>query len=105
MKTINEAAREYVMCDDYPNCDVCYEFVRDEDAINSCCSRTDNMAFHAGVKFAQQWISVEDELPEECEEVLVKCTNGKRIQHDVDFRINGKFRRKNVIYWRQIELK
>jgi len=32
--------------------------------------------FKTGVKFAQQWISVEDELPEPNEEVFIKTDHG-----------------------------
>ena len=76
-------------------------------------TRTDRIEFRGvaragfieGAAFAQRWIPVSEEVPEENTEVLVKCRNGKRIQHDVDFIMNGVFhRRKNVTHWRPIEL-
>jgi hypothetical protein len=86
MKTIKQAASEWKRN--------CSELISIEEA------------FAAGAAFAQRWISVDDALPEEDTEVLVKCLNGKRIQHDVDFIMNGQFhRRKNVTNWRHIELK
>ena len=60
MKTIEEAARDYAL------------------------SREDNdytieteMAFEAGIEFAQRWIPIEEELPEVCEIVLVKTKINK----------------------------
>jgi hypothetical protein len=62
-------------------------------------------AFLAGVSWAQQWIDVNEERPADMIEVLVKCTNGKRIQFDVDYVWSGKFnRRANVTHWRPITI-
>ena len=90
MKSIEQAAQEYAV----------------RNTVNTGADRTKREnAFKAGIDFAQKWISVEDELPEECKNILVNCMNGKRNQHDVDFLINGKFqKRKNVTHWRPIEL-
>ena len=51
----------------------------EQASIDYALSREDNdytieteMAFEAGVEFAQRWISVEEELPDIGEEVLVK---------------------------------
>ena len=54
MKTIEEAAREYAKKTDKANA----EWVAED--------------FTEGVKYAQRWIRVEDELPELGETVLVK---------------------------------
>ena len=60
--------------------------------------------FVAGVNFATRWTAIEEELPEECREVLIRCLNGKRVQYDVDYVLNGKLhRRSNVTHWRYIE--
>ena len=93
MKTIDEAADAYVKNNFYIG------------TISDKISTQAHKAFKAGVKFAQQWIRVEDELPEENVYVLVKCTNGKRTQFDIDYLLNGKFhKRTNVTRWRPIEL-
>ncbi|MDR0874206.1 MAG: DUF551 domain-containing protein [Prevotellaceae bacterium] len=92
MKTIDEGRVAYI---DRPDRDYHASF-------NKC----ETKAFLEGINFAQQWISVADELPEENEDVLIKCTNGKRIQHDVDYIFNGKWaHRTNVTHWRPIERK
>ena len=89
MKTINQAAKEYAIKSD----------------LTQAGQTKRQCAFEAGAKFAQQWISVKDALPEECISVLVKTMNGKRIQYDVDYMLNGKFKqRTNVTHWRYIEL-
>jgi len=90
MKTIEQAAQEFA----------------EKATLNAGADRTKREnAFKAGVEWAQEWISVEDELPIVFDDVLVKCKNGKRIQCDVDYLMdNGKFRvRANVTHWRLIE--
>ncbi len=66
MKTIEEEARNYagITEDKYAN-------------ITHTCNKCDIAeAFNAGVEFAQRWILVEEELPEEFDTVLVKDSNG-----------------------------
>jgi hypothetical protein len=97
MKTIEEAAKEYAEIKDKANA----EFVMED--------------FIEGVKFAQRWISVDEELPEikkETYKILVKsnnvevnffwvigdvCCDNKR---NIDF-----FKIHNITHWRLIELK
>ena len=61
-------------------------------------------AFIAGVKFAQRWIPIEEELPEKVVQVIVKLENGwctcTWITEDGDFAFNVK-----PTHWRPIELK
>ena len=61
-------------------------------------------AFIAGVKFAQRWIPIEEELPEKLVQVIVKLENGwctcTWITEDGDFAFNVK-----PTHWRSIELK
>lgn len=61
-------------------------------------------AFIAGVKFAQRWIPIEEELPEKLVQVIVKFEGGwctcTWITEDGDFAFNVK-----PTYWRPIELK
>ncbi|GAB6394629.1 MAG: hypothetical protein MdMp024_0941 [Bacteroidales bacterium] len=64
-----------------------------------------NAGFIKGVRAAQRWIPVGEQLPETAGEYFVECRNGKRIQYDVDWFENGKFfHRKNVLRWRHLEL-
>ena len=60
--------------------------------------------FKAGVEFAQRWISVEDELPEESDFVLVKTGSGcitTAYFHQED----SYFTSGIITHWRPIELK
>ena len=61
-------------------------------------------AFIAGVKFAQRWIPIEEELPEKLVQVIVKFEDGwctcTWITEDGDFAFNVK-----PTHWRPIELK
>ena len=57
MKTIKEGAEIYYQSNEYQK--------------SNSLNRFDNI-FKAGVEFAQRWISVEDELPEEGVSVLIK---------------------------------
>ena len=91
MKTIEETAIEFAKTKDCPACA--------------------KEGFIAGVAFAQQWIRVEDELPEEGVKVLVKFDDNA-----VEFGIlrkNEFFPEDEICYyfesqpkyWRPIELK
>jgi len=68
-------------------------------------------AFKAGVKFAQQWISVDEELPEKGSRVLLKNENGyiEIRTMGVSSISNGKLRNTIgghlVAHWRPIEVK
>lgn len=59
MKTIEEAAEDYFK-----------EYGYNE-------STAENLAFKAGVEFAQRWIPVEEGLPDFLTDVLLKLSNGK----------------------------
>ena len=78
MKEIEEAAREYAineMC--FEGCDLKnlkYKLIIDATVRD----------FKAGVEFAQKWISVEDELPEEDYPVLTKIEfEGYQKKHNI----------------------
>ena len=91
-----------------------------EEAINENCKKsgitgygktTYNIGFSDAIKFAQQWISVDDELPEEEGDYLVKWTNllgQKSIQFvywsDDKKNWDAKYY-ECVTHWRPIELK
>ena len=98
MKTIQQAAKQILQ--KYLKKDIEHTEPDDFVYVKTALQAMED-AFHD----AQRWIPVSEELPEENTEVLVKCLNGKRIQHDVDFAMNGKFhQRTNVTHWRPIEL-
>jgi len=66
--------------------------------------------FKAGVAFAQQWISVDDELPEKYIKVIIKNNNGTFIQIAQWYGDNWRgdeivmIMQKSIKYWRYIEL-
>lgn len=85
MKTVEEAAREI-----FPN--------PDSNQIT---------AFELGAEFAQRWIPIEEELPSDLSDILVKSEDGSltvgyRFQDKwvLDIDINPK-----ITHWRPIELK
>ena len=86
MRTVEQKAEEYLMCDFDSN---------DIDLSD---------AFKEGVTFAQRWIPIEEELPEKLVQVIVKFEDGwctcTWITEDGDFAFNVK-----PTYWRPIELK
>jgi hypothetical protein len=65
-------------------------------------------SFTAGVEYAQRWISVEDELPEERVAILIKRNNKMLVvgyyieEHDAFYCPHILY---NVTHWRYIELK
>jgi hypothetical protein len=69
--------------------------------------------FFYGVKFAQRWISVEEELPEYAGYVLIKNEYGDvstafyaKVNEKAKFAIDFEgISSKNVTHWRPIELK
>lgn len=66
------------------------------------------MAFKAGVEFAQRWISVEDELPEEGKYVLLKYESGiylGGIDGNMFFEDTGTKDDETPTHWRPIEVK
>ena len=71
MKTIEEAAREYQT--------KIYEDVFEEGSLSEQKLQCIN-DFKAGVAFAEEWISVKDELPENSIDIIFK-TRGKRIYY------------------------
>ena len=64
MKTKEEAAREYCKCNQCPR-----EYECNEKPKISCYYID---CFLTGIDFAEQWISVDDELPENQDIVLIK---------------------------------
>jgi hypothetical protein len=75
--------------------------------------RNEISAFRAGAKFAQRWISIDEDLPEENSNVIVKVfpsgCQGK-CHHDIALFRGGNFYINNypdrdVSFWRQIKLK
>ena len=89
MKTIQEAIIEYTNNTD----------IDEETYIGDVYN-----GFMAGVKFAQRWIPIEEELPEKLVQVIVKFEDGwctcTWITEDGDFAFNVK-----PTHWRPIELK
>ncbi|MDR1340656.1 MAG: DUF551 domain-containing protein [Prevotellaceae bacterium] len=95
MKTVKEAAREYIDPSHSGGTDY--------------MTRAQERAYIAGVEFAQRWISVEEELPEFLEVVLVRNKNGfasagrrGRARFIIDL---SDMRDEEVTHWRHIELK
>ena len=90
MKTIEEATKDFL------------EYRR-----GICTGYPPKEWFKAGVEFAQRWIPVEEELPNEMECVLLKSEYLGSINYDVGFLMRGKFKTKNgkPTHWRPIELK
>ena len=97
MKTIEEAACDYVnnKYKEFALLDIFGE----ETSIRDLSSD-----FIEGVKFAQRWIPVEEELPEKSKQVIVKLENGWHtctwITEDGTFAFNVK-----PTHWRYIDLK
>ena len=95
MKTTEEAAKSH-------------EFNRDLNGISSLINKSTISSFKAGVRFAEEWISVDDELPEinkEPYEIFVRTYQNK---HDVltivdDFEI--KVLKEHFTHWRPINRK
>ncbi|MDR0754566.1 MAG: hypothetical protein LBF04_04175 [Prevotellaceae bacterium] len=105
MKTIEEACKECVT--EAENCLALFE----DDYDKGYISGLEN-GFKDGVKFAQRWINVKDELPEPHKSVLVKDKGGyffvaersvfgwldtQRQEYCESYR--------TIVYWRPIELK
>ena len=93
MKTVNEAAAEY--------------------AAQERTTRSEHAAFVAGVEFANKWISVEDEIPENQDIVLVKTNNGcyatayfhGKKSGFIVYGDDAYYDFGDVRFWRKIELK
>ncbi len=103
MKSIEEAAKEYSNTSGNQSSKSMRETEYDTGRF---------VGFKAGVEFAQRWIPVEEELPEEFDTVLVKDSNGcialatilvsSRIGKYFSVDSGGV---ENVRYWRPIEIK
>lgn len=95
MKTIEQAAQEYAEK---------VTVLKGQDR-----TKREN-AFRAGAQFAQQWISVEDELPESGKLILVMLDNDKSQVSSArfngrDFSIDfGDMAVGKITHWRPIEL-
>ena len=68
----------------------------------------DGFSFRAGVEFAQQWISIEEELPEVKQydyQVLAKSIYGyELLDIDTDSDVEGTISLNYITHWRPIEL-
>ena len=98
METIEDAAREH--------CNIKKDLIIDEEErYYKDFQKYDG--FKAGAEFAQRWISVEEELPTELENVLFKSEYEGEVLYEVGFLFSGKFYVKNKMptHWRPIELK
>ena len=100
MKTIEEAAKDFN--DSHVNGHHPQKWVSD--------------IFKAGVEFAQEWISVEEELPKIGEKVITKMAKDKRTSYGIATRIREEweinahwidhtFSHMNITHWRPIDLK
>ena len=92
MKTIEEAAKDYSKS-------------KSSAEVFRCAHETD---FKAGVEFAQRWISVEDELPEIGDEIIVKLKEHplKKYQAwSIECRRDIEIIPVFATHWRPIELK
>jgi hypothetical protein len=105
MKTINEAAKKHA--DTFAPAKSNIIVVTGQDINDYVFS-----AFKKGVKFAQQWISINDELPEENKEIVyfVKTNDGYTtgIYFDKKWEIDSWVINLNytpVTHWKKIELK
>ena len=108
MKTINEAAKDFAKT---RSCENEFQFILDTEA------------FKKGVEFAQRWIRVEDELPEQVEELIsnkIKSENvlvkrkwdDGEIVIEINYRFcpspqigfvwNIEYNRSSIIEWRPI---
>ena len=102
MKTIEEAAMD---CAANAPCGI-PNF--EEDDFNAGFLQGTMYGFVSGVEFAQRWISIDDELPEEKGKYLVKS----RSEYVVIAYFNGKYfedldftKWKEARFWRLIEFK
>ena len=80
MKTKEQAAREYAGCYlsiEIPcnKCPYCH---------SGCAKKTKSNTFLAGIDFAEEWIPVEKELPEDGKEVFLK-----RVLNDGSFKYSA----------------
>jgi hypothetical protein len=96
MKTIKQAAREYWR----------------EGQLGFKPAADTESAFIAGVAFAQRWISVDEELPPDRENILIKCGEEYVIVAGYYMEENRAFycpyisySLGNATHWRPIELK
>ena len=92
MKTIEEAAKDYSKS-------------KSSAEVFRCAHETD---FKAGVEFVQRWISVEEELPEIGDEIIVKLKEHplKKYQAwSIECRRDIEIIPVFATHWRPIELK
>lgn len=74
METIKEAANKYSMCS--LNCDAECDTFETEDEKMPCCNRLQRKSFIDAVAWAERWIPVEEDLPDNQDIVLVKTDKG-----------------------------
>ena len=108
MKTIEEAAKEYGIkeADDFPHYSIRAEMTKLEIA------EWFYDAHKAGIKFAERWIHVEEELPENDDFVLIKDTTGLHEvgYYDSEYKLwvkpsSSLMIHKNISHWRPINHK
>ena len=103
MKTIEEAAAIYT--DENPFGNITWNGTSEIDRLKE----KKYQGFIAGVEFAQRWISVEDELPEEPTFLIAKKLNGLVLglfyNANKDFMYGEIIQTPQVTHWRPIELK
>lgn len=88
-----------------------------KEGLNEAYKKADHNAyfgnglFHAGIKFAQKWIDVNDELPTTAGQYLVKAASVDIIailnfipEHKVFVSQDTEFAINDVIFWRPIEI-
>lgn len=94
MKTIEEAAKAYSKAQH--GSDPAWQ----PDRYQSNCD------FMAGVEFAQRWIPVEEELPEEGDEIICKDDFYIAVHvYYTDGLIDENYLKSNYTHWRPIEYK
>lgn len=106
MKTTEEKGMElYPLIPYYDNIASSDEFRTNE------IKYIERLAFRKGAEFAQQWISVEDELPKDSEYVLVKDSFGIPYSAYYDFTEKGfcsnAFTTQQIMFithWRSIDI-
>ncbi|OAV69220.1 hypothetical protein Barb6_01956 [Bacteroidales bacterium Barb6] len=101
MKTIEQARDEYII-------EFGKEANHEEDNYGAGFNEGLSNGFEEGVKFAQAWIHVSYELPDENETVLAKTDYNKLFvckYEENDFLLNSGSILKSVTHWRPIEIK
>ena len=108
MKTIEEAAKEYAEKLNYSM-----------EAKHNMCPMDFEISFKAGIAFAEEWISVEEELPERCKKATaynilvlkteidgeIKAITLGYLMSDCWYTQLGKVEIESITHWRPINRK